>query len=295
MKSRNPPKVKVKIGGQEFTKIGVREHTWRDIYHLILEMSWIQFFFITIVTYLSMNVVFAYLYYADAGGVANTDGDFTNHLFFSIETLSTVGYGHFYPVSLYAHTVSSVQVFLGLLGVALLTGLIFARFSKPRARIRFSNVGVVTSYEGVPTFMVRVANERHNLILEADVTVTFVRTEKSSEGHVFRRQHDLELVRNHTAVFTLSWSIMHRIDENSPLHGYDAKKMADVEGFILVSIKGLDDTLDQTVHARGEYEADQIHFGERFVDVLLRDGDTPILDMRHFDETLPDGHRTKTH
>lgn len=289
MKSRNPPKVKVKIGGQEFTKIGVREHTWSDIYHLILEMSWYQFFFFTILAYLFINLFFAYLYYANEGGVARTDGLFVNHLFFSIETLSTVGYGEFYPVSFYAHIVSAVEVFFGLLGVALMTGLIFARFSKPRARIRFSSVGVVTSYEGVPTFMVRVANERHNLILEADVTITFVRTERSHEGHVFRRQHDLELVRNHSAAFTLSWSIMHRITENSPLHGYDAKKLADVDGFILVSIKGLDDTLNQTVHARGEYEADQIHFGERFVDVLLRDGDTPILDMRHFDETSKDG------
>jgi len=288
MKSRNPRRVKVKIGRQEFTKIGAREHTWRDIYHLVLEMSWFQFFFITILTYLSINLFFAFLYYTDEGGVARTDGRFINHLFFSIETLSTVGYGEFYPVSSYAHTVSAIEVFFGLLGVALLTGLIFARFSKPRARIRFSKVGVVTSYEGVPTFMVRVANERHNLILEADVTVTFVRTEKSSEGHVFRRQYDLELVRNHTAAFTLSWSILHRITQHSPLHGYDDKKLADVDGFLLVSIKGLDDTLNQTVHARGEYEAEQIHFGERFVDVLLQDGDTPILDLRHFDETLPD-------
>jgi len=287
LKPRDPKGVRVQFGGRRVTKIGVRKRDWRDAYHLILAMSWPEFFLLIVLIFALANLLFAVAYGLQPGSVANTSGGWLDFLFFSIETLSTVGYGFMYPVTVYAHILASVEIFFGLLGVALVTGLMFARFSRPRARILFSKVGVVSSFNGVPTLMVRVANERHNPILEADVSMTLIRAETTAEGELFRRQHDLRLVRHHSAAFALSWSVMHPITNESPLHGITARDLQESNVLIAVSITGLDEILEQTVHARGEYTAENIIFDRRFVDILIPEGSHTILDLRRFHDTEP--------
>jgi inward rectifier potassium channel len=288
MKKHKPKRVRVTLAGQNITKVGVRRRGFRDAYHSILALSWQQFFLWIVAAYMALNIAFAFVYAFDPSGIANASGSFRDYLFFSIETFSTVGYGHMYPVSTFAHVTASIEMFTGLLGVALVTGLIFARFSRPRAKILFSDVAVITTFDGVPTLMIRAANERHNLILEADVAMILVRSEVSPEGHSFRRQHDLDLLRHHSAAFTLSWTIMHPITKDSPLHGFTPEGLLKDNVFIAVSIRGLDDILEQTVHARGEYLPSQIRFNHRFSDVLVSENGEAILDLTRFHDTVPD-------
>lgn len=287
MKARKSNSVRVQLGGRKFTKIGVRTLDWRDGYHLILALSWLQFFLLIVLVYVAANLVFAVIYQLQPGAVANTTRGYLDYLFFSIETFSTVGYGFMYPATVYAHVVASVEIFIGLLSVALVTGLMFARFSRPRARILFSKVAVIGRFDGAPTLMVRVANERHNPILEADVSMTLIRWETTSDGERFRRQHDLRLMRHHSAAFALSWAVMHPITNESPMHGYTLEDMNKTELLIAVSVKGLDEILEQTVHARGEYNAESILFERRFVDILIPKEGHTILDLTRFHETEP--------
>jgi inward rectifier potassium channel len=287
VKPPKPKSVRVQLGGRKFTKIGVRTHDWRDAYHVILALNWVQFFLLIVVVYVSANLIFAAIYQMQPGAVANTTRGFLDYLFFSIETLSTVGYGYMYPVTVYAHIVASVEIFVGLLSVALVTGLMFARFSRPRARILFSKVAVVGRFDGAPTLMIRVANERHNPILEADVSLTLIRLETTSDGEKFRRQHDLRLLRKHSAAFALSWTIMHPITAESPLHGFASEDMKKSDLLIAVSVTGLDEVLEQKVHARGEYTAESILYNRRFVDILVPDEGRTILDLTRFHDTEP--------
>jgi inward rectifier potassium channel len=287
LKAHKAKSVRVRLGNRNFTKIGVRTRDWRDAYHLILALSWLQFFLLLVVAYVVINLIFAAVYQLQPGAVANTTRGFLDCLFFSIETLSTVGYGYMYPVTVYAHVVASVEIFTGLLSIALVTGLVFARFSRPRARILFSKIAVVGRFDGAPTLMVRVANERHNPILEADVSMTLIRLETTSEGEPFRRQHDLRLMRHHSAAFALSWTIMHPITNDSPLHGFTLQDMKKSDLLIAVSVAGLDEVLERTVHARGEYNAESIVFDRRFVDILIPEEGQTILDLTRFHDTEP--------
>lgn len=285
MKPRKAKSVRVLLGGRKFTKVGVRTRDWRDAYHVILALNWSQFFLLIVLVYLAANLIFAAVYQLQPGAVANTTRGYLDYLFFSIETLSTVGYGYMYPVTVYAHIVASVEIFIGLLSVALVTGLMFARFSRPRARILFSKVAVVGRFDGNPALMVRVANERHNPILEADVSMTLIRVETTSDGEKFRRQHDLRLMRRHSAAFALSWTIIHQITAESPMHGLTHEDMLKSDLLIAVSVTGLDEILEQTVHARGEYNADTILCDRRFVDILIPSDGHTILDLTRFHDT----------
>ncbi|MBU6484305.1 MAG: ATP-sensitive inward rectifier potassium channel 10 [Betaproteobacteria bacterium] len=288
MKQSQPRRMRVQIGARKYTKIGVTRRGWRDAYHQVLALSWPGFFLLIVLVYLATNVAFAVIYGLQPDGVANAGHGFLNRLFFSIETLSTVGYGYMYPVSVYAHVVASIEIFIGLLSLALVTGMMFARFSRPQARILFSRVAVVCSFDGAPTLMVRAANERHNTILEADVAMTLVREEITAEGERFYRQHDLPLTRHHSAAFALSWTVMHPITERSPLHGWTRERLDRAHALFAVSITGLDDVLEQSVHARAEYTAGQLLFGRRFVDVIVpADGGT-ILDLTRIHDTEPE-------
>lgn len=288
MKPSPPRRVRVQVGARKYTKIGVTRRGWRDAYHQVLALSWPGFFLLIVLAYLAANLAFALIYGLQPGGVVNAGHSFLERLFFSIETLSTVGYGYMYPVTIFAHVVASVEMFVGLLSLALVTGMMFARFSRPRARILFSRVAVVCGFDGTPTLMVRAANERHNTILEADVTMTLVREEITAEGERFYRQHDLPLTRRHSAAFALSWTIMHPITDRSPLYGWTRERLDQAHALLAVSITGLDDVLEQSVHARAEYTAGQLLFGRRYVDVIVpADGGT-ILDLTRIHDTEPE-------
>jgi inward rectifier potassium channel len=279
-----------RFGTAQLRRVGGSGWNLADTYHWLLAMPWRWYFAVTAIAYLLTNLVFASLFYAVPGSVANVqDGSFLEVFFFSIETLATVGYGTMSPATTYGHTVASIEILVGMLELAVSTGLMFARFSRPSSRILFSKVAVVTKFNGVPTLMFRTGNERNNLILEASVRAALVRRERTEEGQEFTRFFELALERDNTSVFALSWTIMHRIVEGSPLYGKTADQMLNDGAFLAVSISGTDDTLNDFVHSRHNYGPEDIHFGSHFVDILSeRDGDVRILDFGKFHDIAPD-------
>lgn len=212
-------------------------------------------------------------------------GSFFDCFAFSVETMSTIGYGEMQPASPFAHFVVMVQAIVGLLVTAVATGLVFAKFAQPTARIQFSERVVIGPFDGVPTLSFRVGNARGNRILEAMIRVTFVRTEKQKDGKVFYRMYDLPLTRERSPALTRSWLAMHAIDEKSFFHRATPETLEADEVELLVTVIGTDDTSLQPVHARKRYLARDFEFGTRFCDMITIDGDAITLDMRKFDAT----------
>jgi inward rectifier potassium channel len=268
-------------------RVGARSITRRDVYHLLLTMPWRWFFGVQAVAYLIFNAVFALFYLAVPGSIANArPGSFTDAFFFSVQTMATIGYGVMAPATLYGNVMVTIEALLGFASFAVAAGLIFGRFSQPTARVLFSRVAVVTSFNGVPTLMFRCANERRNQIFEARVHVDFARQEVSAEGMELRRSYELDLARDRNPQFSLSWTVMHPIDVASPLYGIDPDLLAGQEASIVVTLTGIDETLSQTVFARTAYRADEILWGRKFVDILseTEEGET-LVDYRRFHET----------
>lgn len=263
-----------------------------DLYHWLLSLSWTKFLILLNCFYLTINLLFAFAYLTTGNGIANAKpGSFKDVFFFSIQTLSTVGYGAMYPQTLYAQILVTIEVMVGLLLLAILTGLMFARFSRPTARVIFSRVAVICPYNGIPTLMFRAANQRENGILEAQVRVSLLRNEVSREGQQLRRFYDLNLLRSQTPVFGLSWLVMHPIDERSPLYGETVDSLIKVETEIWITLTGLDETFSQTIHSRYSYIVPEILWNMRFVDIFYKtiDGQRYVdLNRLHDVEKLSD-------
>lgn len=245
-----------------------------DIYHSLLTVSWAGFFALAAGVYVLFNAVFALLYLVRAGSIANAKpGSFADAFFFSVQTMATIGYGDMRPATFYANVVVTIEVLLGLIGFALATGLIFARFSRPTARVMFSDVAVVSRYDGVLTLMFRAANQRRNRILEASANLMLVRNEVTAEGQVMRRFYDLKVARQHNPTFVLTWTVMHPIDETSPLHKASEATLRAQGAEIIASINGLDESFAQTIYARKSYRPDNIRWGWRLIDIIGRTSD----------------------
>jgi inward rectifier potassium channel len=276
--------VAIRAGNIEIIKIGGRRRGLGDAYHLLHTLSWRAFFGGVLAIYLLVNLLFATLYFVGDQAVANArPGSFVDCFFFSVETLATVGYGVMSPATLYGHIVATVEIITGMLSLAVITGLMFARFAKPTARALFSRVAVVAPFNGVPMLMLRVANERRNSIVEASAHLTLSKAERTLEGRAFRRFYDLKLERHRSSLFVLSWSIMHRVDESSPLFGEDAASLAAQDARLQVSITGIEESLAATVHARHDYRHDEILFGRHFVDVFRTEQDGKVyIDLARF-------------
>ena len=288
---RRKPIVHIKINGGQFLVEGfnVWYRYWRDPYHLLLTMPWIGFLTLFWATYVVINALFALAYLAQPGCLANAEpGSFADAFFFSVETLATVGYGVIYPKTLYANTVMTIETLFGLVGLAVLTGLAFARFSRPTARIIFSRFAVVQPYDGVPALMFRAVNKRRNQVLEAQMQVSLMRDEVTLEGQQMRRFYDLQLLRNRTPSFMLSWTAIHPIDERSPLYGETIESLMQARATIVVSFSGMDETVSQIIHARHSYAAEEIRWNHRLVDVFH---DTPdghrYIDYNFFHDIVP--------
>ncbi len=270
-------------------RIGVSHSHWHDPYHLLLTLDWPQFFLLTAICYIVTNALFALLYLAGGDCIKNArPGSFLDAFFFSVQTMATIGYGAMYPSTDYANLLVTLEALIGLLGVAMATGLMFARFSRPTARVLFSRVAVITPHNGLPTLMLRVANERRNQILEAQIGLSLLRDEVTTEGLFIRRFYDLKLLRSQTRTFALSWVVMHVIDENSPLYGATPESLKEVQTDIVVTLMGIDETVSQTVHARHYYMTDEILWNMRFVDIFSKKPDgRRILDFNHFHDVMP--------
>ena len=265
--------ITIKLGKTEVTKIGVPRFDWHDAYHLIMSLTWPQFFGGAVVAYLFVNLIFAVAYFA-GGNAVNNAHMFSDYFFFSVETLATVGYGSMSPGSFYGHCVATAEIITGMLSLAVTTSLVFARFSKPTARILFSRIATITPYEGVPTLMMRVANQRHSYILEAMASMVLLRDVETTDGHSMRRFYDLKLERSRSPMFALSWQIMHRIDESSPLHGVSAADFKEGDMRLAVTISGVDETFAAGITARYDYAHETVVFNRRFVDIFS-EGDHP--------------------
>jgi inward rectifier potassium channel len=283
--------VTTRIGNTEIIKLNARRIGFGDAYYLMHALSWRAFFGGMLAIYLLLNLAFATLYFVGDHAVTNARPDsFSDCFFFSVETLATVGYGVMSPGTTYGHIVATIEIVTGMLSLAVITGLMFARFSKPTARALFSKVAVIAPFNGVPTLMLRVANERRNSIVEASANLAFSRDEITLEGNEFRRFYDLKLERNRSSLFVLSWTIMHRIDESSPLFGMDAATLAAQDVRLQISITGIEESLAATVHARHDYPYNRIVMGQRFVDVFRIDEDGKLyLDMARFHDVEPLG------
>ncbi|MEM8779551.1 MAG: ion channel [Cyanobacteria bacterium P01_G01_bin.49] len=260
-----------------------------DLYHWLLALSWQKFLLLTTILYFGINVFFACAYLSAGNGIVNTEpGSFKDAFFFSIQTLSTVGYGSIYPETLYAQMLVTLEVWVGLLLVAILTGLMFARFSRPTARVLFSRVAVICPFNEVPTLVFRTANQRENQILEAQIQVSLVRNEISSEGHQMRRFYDLKLLRSQTPIFGLSWQVMHPIDESSPLFGTSSESLMQEDTEIWVTLTGLDETFSQTIHARYSYTYQEILWNMKLVDIFLQAPNGKYyININRFHDVIP--------
>ena len=229
------------------------------------------------------------LYLLQPGSIAGArPGSVADAFFFSVETIATIGYGVMSPGTFYGNILMVIETVVGILLVALATGIIFARASRPTARVRFARVATVAPWNSVPTLFLRMGNERRSQILEADVTVHLLRYEVSAEGITMRRFHTLRLERGRTPVFALSYTAIHQITPDSPLHGDTAESLAAEEAMLLVSVTGLEEATGQTVHARYAYAASDVLWNQRYHDIFaLDENGERLLDYRHFDETVP--------
>jgi inward rectifier potassium channel len=240
-----------------------------DLYHRVLNLPSGVLLLLLAAVYLLANTLFALLYMLDPGGVANArPGSFADAFFFSVQTLGTVGYGAMSPKSTYANLIVTTEAFFSVVMVAVATGVIFAKVSKPTARVMFSRVAVVTDFDGVPTLMLRAANQRSNQILEAEVMLSLAREVTTAEGLTMRQFHELRVTRQRSPLFALSWLIMHPLDEASPLYGCTPEALIKEGSEVIVVLSGVDETFAQRIHARHSYLASEILWNRRFEDIL---------------------------
>jgi inward rectifier potassium channel len=260
--------ITVRAGHFEFVKLNAKKFDWRDAYHLILTLSWPGFAAFVFCAYLVINIVFAVLYLLGPQSIVEmSPGSFSDAFFFSVETLATVGYGHMYPVSLYGHVIATLEIMVGMFGLAVITGVIFVRFSRPTARIHFSKGAVISPFDGVPTLMVRVANLRHQAMVEAYFRMILVRSDITVEGEEIRRFYPLKLTFDHLIAFPAVLTLRHQMDQTSPLYGWTADDFKRWDVRIIVSIVAIDTVIPAPIESAGDYNYDHIEWGRRFVEI----------------------------
>lgn len=264
--------MEVNVGAFEVRRRGIARFDWRDPYHGALTVRWTLFLTGLFCLYLAINLVFAVLYLVRPGSIANAAaGSYADAFFFSIETLATVGYGAMSPATLYGHVISTIEIFCGLAFTALATGMTFVRFSRPRGKFLFADNAVIGPMNGRPTLMIRVAQGRKEPLADARATLSALIAEQTQEGVSFRRNYDLPLVRAHFPLFVLTWTVMHELDESSPLYGMDARALAARDVRLLLSVSARDPALATDVHAYQDYPAEKLLFGMRYVDAMVAD------------------------
>jgi inward rectifier potassium channel len=262
------PRMVGNSGRPNIVRLGLSRRRFSDLYHRLLNLTWPRLLGVIGGLYIGGNMLFALVYWLDPNGLENASGNLLDCFFFSVQTMATIGYGKMVPHSLFANFMVAIEAFLGLLSLAMITGLLFAKFSRPTARVMWSQVAVISTREGVPSLMLRMANERGNQIVEAQLRLVLARNETTKEGEKVRRFHDLALVRDRNAIFALTWTAVHPITPASPLWGASAESMRDIQAEIICSLMGIDETFSQTVHARHSYIVDELKWDARFVDIL---------------------------
>ncbi len=277
MSKKRPPKHtrKLKIGDRDIITYGLRAQFRQNIYYHVMNLSWPMFYLTIAGFFVLLNLLFSALYMLDENAIANlSPRNFLGVFFFSVETLATVGYGDMHPQSIYAHWVATAEIFVGMAGIALITGIMFARFSMPRTSIIFAEHPVSHIEHGRRVLMIRIANERINIISEASAKLRLLRDEHSPTSGYFRRLHDLKLERNQHPVFTLSWTLIHIIDETSLLYGETSASLEKMNASLILSVEGVDETTNQTQRARYSYPCNIIRWNHRYTDIFSTDENT---------------------
>lgn len=285
--SRSPP-----FAGIRVRRKGVSDHWWSrvqtDAYHAVRGLSWGGLTLLFLLIYLAINLFFgAVLWFGDAQ-ILNAGPSFWDRFFFSVQTMATIGYGFLAPGDVLSHAVVTVESFVGVVYTAVVTGVFFAKFSTPSARVAFSERCVVCDVEGVPTLLFRCANTRTSALVEASVTVTLTRNEVLADGEQVRRLYDLTLRRNTSPMFAMSWSVMHPITPGSPLYGRSIAQVEAERTAILCTMTGIDDSLASTVHARASWNWRQFEWGRKFADMLtFHPDEVAEIDYSLLDRTQP--------
>ena len=262
-------------------------------YHALLSMSWRNFHTIVVISYFLVNVLFACAYMIcgpealQGSGASTVTERFFDAFFFSVQTLATIGYGKMSPSGMAANIVVAFEALTGLFGFALATGLLFARFSRPNAKIRYSEKAVIAPFRDITGFMFRIINERRNQLIEVTATVTFSRME-THNGRLTRRFYPLPLERTKVIFFPLHWTVVHPIDEQSPLFGVSQKELEESDAEFAILLTAIDETFSQTVHSRSSYKYDEVIVGAKFADMFLPPENGVVrVDLRRLSELEP--------
>ena len=286
-----PRPVYVRAGQVEFLKLNLKRREYRDAYQWLLSLSWPEFATLIAGIYIFLNLIFAEFYALGGDCIAGmTPGSYVSGFFFSVQTLATVGYGHWYPQTLYAHILTTIEIIFGMFGLAVMTGLIFVRFSRPTARILFSKSIVIGSLNGRPTLMLRVGNLRAQSMVEAEFRITFSRDEPILEGDAFRYFYDLKLHFSRLISFPAALTLRHTIDEQSPLYGETLESLEASRAVFVASVVGIDPVIPAAVQTQYDYTWRDVRFGERFVEIYSESGDRKLtVDFGRLHDTEPIG------
>jgi inward rectifier potassium channel len=287
---KEPKSQLVRIGRREVETRGLKQGMWTDLYHRSMTISWPAFFGSAAVIFILLNATFASFFYLGDEPIANVSKDLPLSLFyFSIETLATVGYGDMHPQTNYGHLIATIEIFTGMSFLAVMTGLIFARFSRPKARFVFAQHPVVAVHQGRPTLMIRFANARRNTISQATARLWLFRAEQTKEGEQLRRYHELKLDRREHPMFSLSWTIFHVIDETSPLYGLSDDDLAAINAALALNVGGVDDSSAQQLYARQIYSHQEIRWQHRYRDIIsISPEGRLLLDYGNFHDIMPE-------
>jgi inward rectifier potassium channel len=287
---RNPRnEVSIRSGQVEFVKVGTDAWRWRDVYRWLLALRWPQFAAFVAAVYVGLNLFFAALYSLRPNSIAGTTTHwFLDCFFFSVQTLATVGYGHMYPQTLYGHIISTIEIMTGVFLLAVMTGLIFVRFSRPVARVAFSRSMVIAPLNGQATLMVRIGNENQHSMVEAEFRIMFSRDEPLLEGGDFRHFYVLKLHFDRLTVFPAALTLRHTIDESSPLFGGTLESLRASRALFLVSVVGIDPVIAASVQTQKDYTWRDLRFGERFVEIYTEQpGGRLTVDYGRIHDTEP--------
>jgi inward rectifier potassium channel len=280
-RNRRDGTMRVRIGAYELSKRGVARYDFRDPYYLAVALSWPWFLLLVLGLELSLNTLFAALYMIEPGSVANAHpGSFGDHFFFSIETLATVGYGVMAPATVYGHVVSAAEIIVGMGTTALVTGLAFVRFSRPRPKIVYADKVVVSRFRGRRTLMLRIANARLTPLTDATARLAVIMADTTPEGQLYRTVHELELALDRMPLFALSWTVMHVLNERSPLYECDAAWIRENDVRLVLTVQARDPVLATQVHESYSYGPEAIVVGMRYAEAVSIDANGhPIADL----------------
>ncbi len=282
-----------KDGSFNVTRTGTEFHP-KDIYQFLVNLSWIKFFGLTVLSYLIFNALFGLIYFLT--GVENLQGiirstsleNYFNCFFFSVQTFTTIGYGGILPNGMLTNFIVTIEAMTGVLAFALITGLLYGRFSHPFSRILYSKNAIVAPYKGIRSLQFRIVNQRNNNLMDIEAKVMAVLVDKDYN----RKYYDMSLERYSVHFFALSWTVVHPIDKESPIWGHTLDELKEKQFELLILIKGYDDTFSQVVHSRYSYTFDEIIWGAKFIrsfntnsngDVILKLDDIHLFEKANLD------------